>query len=124
MPLSMIKALGMECTRYYETSESMYAIDSRKFPNYRKIKYFCVWITTTPHINTIFTIIVFDFPPTYGIMLGRDWCSLIEGYIMSDRSCMMLPNKYGTMIRVILEDINPISFKKKENEVMQNYVAA
>jgi hypothetical protein len=30
MPLSVMEALGMECTKYYETGESIYAIDSRK----------------------------------------------------------------------------------------------
>jgi hypothetical protein len=124
MPLSVMEALGMECTKYYETGESIYAIDSRKVPAYGEIKYFCAWISATPHITTIFTIIVVDFPPTYGVVLGRDWCSLIGGYIMNDGSCMMLPNKDGTMIRVPREHRNPISFKKKENEVMQNYVDA
>jgi hypothetical protein len=62
-----------------------------------------------------------DFPSTYGFVLGRDWCSLIGGYIMNDGSCMMLPNKYGTMVRVLQGNTNPISFKNKENYVMTNY---
>jgi hypothetical protein len=41
---------------------------------------------------------------------------------MNDESYMMLPNKYGTMIRVPPENRNLVSFKKKENEVMQHYV--
>jgi len=41
---------------------------------------------------------------------------------MNDGSCMMLPNKYGTMIRVPQEHRKPVSFKKKEIEMMQNYV--
>jgi hypothetical protein len=122
MPLSVMEALGMGCTKYYETGESIYAIDSRKVPTYGEIKYLCAWISATPHITTIFTIIVVDLPPTYGVVLGRDWCSLIGGYIMNDGSCMMFPNKYGTMVRVPRENRNPISFKKKENEVMQNYI--
>jgi hypothetical protein len=122
--MPVMEALGMECMRYYETSKIIYAIDSRKFPAYGEIKYFCAWITASPHITTIFTIIVVDLPPTYGVVLGRDWFSLIGGYIMNDGSCMMLPNKYGTMIRVPREHRNPISFKKKENEVMKNYVDA
>ena len=122
MPLSMMEVLGMECTRHYETGEIIYDTDSRKVSYYGEIKYFCVGIATTPHITTIFTIIVVDFPPSYGVMLGRYWCSLIRGYIMKDGSCMMLPNKYGTMIRVPRENINLTSFKKKENKVMQNYI--
>jgi ribonuclease HI len=47
---------------------------------------------------------------------------MIGGYIMNDGSCMMLPNKDGTMIRVPQEHRKPISFKKKETEMMQNYV--
>jgi hypothetical protein len=62
---------------------------------------------------------VVDLPPTYGVVLGRDWCSMIGGYIMNDGSCMMLPNKNGTLIKVPREQRNPTSFEKKENEMMQ-----
>jgi hypothetical protein len=41
---------------------------------------------------------------------------------MNDGICMMPPTKYETMIRVPQEHRNPLSFKKKENEVMLNYV--
>jgi hypothetical protein len=41
MPLSIMEALGMECTKYYEMGESIYAIDSRKVPAYGEIKDFC-----------------------------------------------------------------------------------
>jgi hypothetical protein len=97
MPLSMMEVLGMECTRHYETGEIIYDTDSRKVSYYGEIKYFCVGIATTPHITTIFTIIVIDLPPAYDIVLGRDWCSLIGGYIMNVGSCMMLSNKDGTI---------------------------
>jgi ribonuclease HI len=122
IPLSVMQALGMECTRHYETGEIIYAIDSRKVPAYGEIKYFYAWITATPHITTIFTIIVVDLPPTYGVVLGRDWCSMIGGYIMNDGSCMMLPQKNGTMVRVPREVKKSVSFKKKENELMRNYL--
>jgi hypothetical protein len=48
----------------------------------------------------MFTIIVVDIPLTYGIVLGRYWCSMIGGYIMNDGSYMMLPNKHGMLIKV------------------------
>jgi len=32
MPFEVIKDLDMSCTKYYETGESIYAIDSRKVP--------------------------------------------------------------------------------------------
>jgi hypothetical protein len=67
-------ALGIVCTKYYETREIIYAMDSRKVLAYNEIKYFCAWITTTPHITTVFTIIVVDLPPAYGVFFGRDWC--------------------------------------------------
>jgi len=35
MPLAIIEALGMSCTKYYETGESIYSIDSRKVSAYR-----------------------------------------------------------------------------------------
>jgi len=43
---------------------------------------------------------------------------------MNDGSFMMLPSKNETMIRVPQKHIKSISFKKKENEVIQNYVDA
>jgi hypothetical protein len=45
MPLSVMEALGMGCTKYYEAGESIYAIDSRKVPTYGEIKDFCAWIS-------------------------------------------------------------------------------
>jgi hypothetical protein len=48
----------------------------------------------------MFIIIVVEIPPTYGVVLGRDWCSMIGGYIMNNGSCMMLPKKYGMLIKV------------------------
>jgi hypothetical protein len=41
---------------------------------------------------------------------------------VNDGSYMMLPNKYGTMIRVPREHRKSISFKKKETKMMQEYV--
>jgi hypothetical protein len=38
MPLAVMEALGMSCTKYYETGESIYAIDSRQVPAYGEIK--------------------------------------------------------------------------------------
>jgi hypothetical protein len=112
----------MGCTKYYETSESIYAIDTRKFPAYGETKYFCAWITATPHITIVFTITVVDIPPDYVVVLGRDWSEMIRGYIMNDGSCMMLPNKDGTTMRVPREPRKPFSFKRKDNELMQGYV--
>jgi hypothetical protein len=54
MPLSVMEALGMGCTKYYETRESIYAIDSRKVPTYGEIKYFYAWITF-PHISQLYS---------------------------------------------------------------------
>jgi hypothetical protein len=34
MPLAVIDALGMKCTKYYETDKRIYAIDSRKVSAY------------------------------------------------------------------------------------------
>jgi hypothetical protein len=124
MPLEVMEALGMNCTKYYETNESIYAIDSRQVPAYGEIKYFYAWITTAPHIITVFNIIVVDLPPAYGVVLGRDWSSMIRGYIMNDGSCMMFPDKGGAMIKVPREPRRPFSFKKKDNELMEDYIDA
>jgi hypothetical protein len=71
---------------------------------------------------TVFNIIVVDLPPTYGVVLGRDWTSMIGGYIMNDGSCMMIPDKEGAMIKVPHEPINPFSFKNKDNKLMEDYI--
>jgi hypothetical protein len=80
---------------HYETSESIYAIDSRKVSTYGEIKDFYAWIIIAPHIIIVFNIVVVDLPPTYGVVCGRDWSSMIGGNIMNNGSCMMLPDKDG-----------------------------
>jgi hypothetical protein len=55
---------------------------------------------------------VVDLPPTYGVVLGRDWYSMIGGYIINDGSFMMLPDKYGTIIKVPHEPRRSFSYKK------------
>jgi hypothetical protein len=62
--LLVSEALGMECIKYYETGERKYIIDSTKVLAYGEIKYLCALINASPHITTIFTIIVVDLPPT------------------------------------------------------------
>jgi hypothetical protein len=119
-----MEALGMSCTKYYEIDKIIYSIDSRKVPTYKEIKYLYAWITATPHIITVFNIIVVDMAPSYGVVLGRDWSSMIGGYIMNNGSCMMLPGKEGVMIKVPREPIKPFSLKKKDNELMEDYIDA
>jgi hypothetical protein len=47
---------------------------------------------------------------------------MIGGYIMSDVSCMMFPGKEGAMINVPCEPRKPLSFKKKDNELLEDYI--
>jgi ribonuclease HI len=122
IPVAVMEALGMNYTKYYETGEIIYAIDSRQVPTYGEIEDFYAWITTTPHIITIFNIIVVDLPPTYGVFLGRYWSSMIGRYIMNDGSCMILLGKEGAMIKEPYEPRKPFSFKKKDNELMEDYI--
>jgi hypothetical protein len=91
-------------------------------PSYREIKDFYSWIMTTPHIITVFNIILVDLLVAYGIVMGRDWKSMIRGYIMNDGSCMMFPGKEGDMIKVPREPRKPFSFKNKYNELMEDYI--
>jgi hypothetical protein len=122
MPLAVMEALVMKFTKYYETGESIHAIDSRQVSAYGEIKDFYAWITTTLHIITIFNIIVVDLPPTCGVVLGRDWSYMIRGYIMNDGSCMMLPDKGRAMIKVPRVPMRPFSLKKKDTELMEDYI--
>jgi hypothetical protein len=62
---------------------------------------------------------VVDLPLAYGVMLGRDWSSMIGGYIMNYGICMMLPGKEGAMINVPHEPRRPFYFRKKDNELME-----
>jgi hypothetical protein len=124
MPLAVMEALGMSCIKYYENGERIYAIDSRKVLEYGEIKYFYAWITATSHIITVFNIIVVDLPLTYGVVVGRDWTSIIGGYIMNEDSCMMLLRKEGAMIKVPREPRKNFSFKKKDSELMEDYIDA
>jgi hypothetical protein len=87
-----------------------------------RLNIFFAWIIVSPHVTTNFTIIVVDMPPTYGIVLGKYWYSLIEGYIMNDGSCMMFPHNDGKMVRVPREFRKHVSFRKKVSELMQNYL--
>ena len=75
-----------------------------------------------PHINRVFNFIVVNLPPTYGFVLGIYWTSMIGGYIMDDISCIMLSGKEGEMIKVPHEPRKPFSFKKKDNELMEDYI--
>ena len=72
MSLAVMEALDMSCTKYDETDERIYGIDSRKVPTYGEIKDFYAWITKTPHIITIFNIMLVYLPSAYGVVLGRD----------------------------------------------------
>jgi hypothetical protein len=49
---------------------------------------------------------------------------MIGGYIMNDGRCMMLPEKEGAMIKVPREPRKPFSFKRKDNELMEDYIDA
>jgi hypothetical protein len=91
-------------------------------PTYGEIKYFYAWITTSPHIVTVFNIVVVDLSPSYGVVLGRDWSSMIGGYIMNDGSCMMLPDKDGAMTKVHREPKRSFSLKTNDNELMEYYI--
>jgi hypothetical protein len=122
IPLAVMEALGMRYRKYYEKGERTYVIDSRKVPTYGEIKYFYAWITVAAHIIRVFNIVVVDLPPTYRLILGRDWSSMIGSYIMNDVSCMIFPNKYGVMIKVHRKPTRSFSFKKKDNELMEDYI--
>lgn len=67
-----MKTIGLDCTKYYEVGESIFAIDSRKFPMHIEIKDFYACISLVPHVKTILMIIVADLPLAYSLRLGRE----------------------------------------------------
>jgi hypothetical protein len=66
----------------------------------------------------MFTIIVVDLPPTYSLVLGREWSHPLGVYLMNYGSCMMLPSKDGGLTRIPRESKQPICFQGKEEERM------
>jgi hypothetical protein len=57
MPLAVMEVLGMSCTKYYETSEIIYAVDSRKVSTVQINQGLLCLDYNTPHIITVFNII-------------------------------------------------------------------
>jgi hypothetical protein len=57
MSLAVMEALGMSCTKYYETGERIYAIDSRKVPAYKKSRIFMLGLQQPP-ISLQFSILL------------------------------------------------------------------
>ena len=109
MPLSILN-IGLECTRHFKTGEGIFSIDSRKVITYGEIKYFYARIASSPHVKVVFTIVVVDLPPAYGLVLGEAWSFPLGGYIMNGGSCMMVPNKIREFTRIPGEPKNPIFF--------------
>jgi len=117
MPLSVMESLGLECTKYYEFRENIYAIDSRKVLSYAEIKDICPWIRLETHITIVFTIVVVDPLASYGVILGHDWCSRIRGYIMNYGNYMILSNK-EPFLESQENKGNPFFLRKKESNVV------
>jgi len=67
MHLSIMKAIGLDCTKYHGVGENIYAIYSRKFLENRETEDFYAWISSTPHATIGFTIILVDLPATYEV---------------------------------------------------------
>ena len=122
MPLSIMKSIGLECIGHFKTDEGIFAIDSEKVTTYGEIKDFCAWIASAPHVKTLFTIIVVDLPPTYGLVLGWEWTFPSGGYIMNDGSCMMIPNKCGEFTKIPREPKNMVFFKIKANDGFESFL--
>jgi hypothetical protein len=89
---------------------------------YGEIKYFYAGITVAPHIIIVFNIVMVYLPPTYEVVIGTDWSSMIREYILNDGSYMMFPDKDRTMMKVPREPKRSFSFKKKDNELFEDYI--
>ena len=100
MPLSVIRTIGLDCTRHYQVGECIFSIDSISVLAYGEIKYFCAKISYAPQIHTVFTIIVVDLPLAYNLVLGHEWSYPLGGCLLNDISYTMLPNKDDSLTRV------------------------
>ena len=121
MPLSIMKTIGVYCTKNYKAGEFIFVIDSRSVSTYKEIKYFCARIISFAHIHIVFTIIVVDLPLAYSLIIGQEWIYPLGGDLMNDGSCMMLPNKDGRFTKVPCEENNPICYQRKEDQGMDNF---
>ena len=115
MPLPIMKTIGIGFTRNYEDGECRFSIDSIRVPAYGDINYFCAWISLAPHITTIFTIIVVNLPLADNLVLGQEWSYPHGGYIMNDKSFLMILNKDDDFTRVPQEARKPSCYQRKEN---------
>lgn len=65
--------------QYCEAREIIDLIYSREFHSYVEIKYFCAWISSSSHINIVFTMIVVDLLIAHEVVIDHDWCYIIGG---------------------------------------------
>lgn len=110
MSLSVMRTVGLDCTRHYKAGDCNFSIDSRSVLAYGEIKYCCVELSSSPQNHIVFPIIVVDLPPTYSLVLGHERSYLLSAYPMNDGSCIILPNKDGSLIRVLHETKNHVCF--------------
>ncbi|KAH9319022.1 hypothetical protein KI387_020791, partial [Taxus chinensis] len=80
--------LGLTITH---TFGSYYSMDNREVPLVGRIKYAQVAFVSFLEKRFIATILVVDIPPSYGMLLSRNFCKEVGGEIQMDWSHALIP---------------------------------
>ena len=81
-------------------------------PIHDPIKDMVVRLTASPNISTIMDIVVVDLPPSYRMLLSRNFATSLGGTIQMDLSYTSIPNLKGCLVRILREPKKPIHVEK------------
>jgi hypothetical protein len=79
MPLKVMSQLILNATRRHGNVCGIY---SRRVEVLGVCEYFEVFLIYFPHINILMDIFVIDVPDAWGIILSRNWCSYLGGFLI------------------------------------------
>lgn len=96
IPYSIMKRLGLEYTR---TFESVLAMDSRPMKIIGEIQDLCACIHSSPMLTTVMDAIVILLPKAYAMLLGRDVTAQLGGLMSMDGAFMMILHQHE-LVRV------------------------
>jgi ribonuclease HI len=115
----IMEELGMSCTN--KNVRIMLSYNNKKQSTIGEIKDVTLVLCAHPKIHTTLNIHVIDiFVSNYSIILGRDWKSLIGGYLSLDGSHLSIPKDGMNAIFLGEDHISP--YIEKFPQINVNYV--
>jgi hypothetical protein len=88
MPLKVCEKLNVKIEEY---DIQIIQLDKTRVKVIGELKNFLIRMSSNPKIHQTIDIIVVDIPDTYGMLLSRDWSSMLKGYFSTDWSHLWLP---------------------------------